>query len=325
MVLLGLASRALTAWLVARTLPTTMGSPLPWPVHVTALGLFGLGGMLEPTTTTLDLGQVNLILMGAVLVDSLIPWRFGGALIGVASGVKIVPGVFALAMLPTQRWVAFRNACLGFGATVVLGALVQPQQSWLFWTTLFFSDSRQASVVTILNQSLYSDTVRLLGRPGGVYLWVVVAAAVLVLGVALATRMWSDDRLTSTVTVAITGLLVSPISWNHHWVWLMPALATAAALGVRTWRSGHRGVGSLAAAYVVCTTAVTAVGPIKLAGATVGFDSTASNWLVGNSLVAAGVAYLVVVGMAWPRRSPGPRAGRAGSRVEPTAGGPRVS
>ena len=178
---------------------------------------------------------------------------------------------------------------------MLLGALVQPQQSWLYWTKLFYSDSRQASVVTILNQSLYSDLVRLFGKPGGLYAWFLVAGIVLALGITLATRTWPGDRLTATVTVAITGLLVSPVSWNHHWVWLMPALATAGALGVRTWRSGRRGFGSFVWLFVALTTFVTALGPIKLANATVGFESSVSNWLVGNSMVAAGVGYLFVV------------------------------
>jgi alpha-1,2-mannosyltransferase len=33
---------------------------------------------------------------------------------------------------------------------------------------------------------------------------------------------------------ALTGLLVSPISWSHHWVWAAPALALMADRAVRT-------------------------------------------------------------------------------------------
>ena len=175
MVALGLAALLVSAHVVARNLPAVLGGPLPWSGRVTTLGLFGLGGMLEPTTTTLDLGQVNLLLMAAILVDSLVRWRYSGALVGLAAGVKIVPGIFALAMLPTKRWSQFRNACVAFLATVVIGAVVRWGESWRYWTELFYDDGRQASVVTALNQSLYADAVRLVGKPAGVYLWAVVA------------------------------------------------------------------------------------------------------------------------------------------------------
>jgi alpha-1,2-mannosyltransferase len=32
---------------------------------------------------------------------------------------------------------------------------------------------------------------------------------------------------------ALTGLLVSPLSWDHHWVWVAPAIALLAHLGAR--------------------------------------------------------------------------------------------
>ena len=38
------------------------------------------------------------------------------------------------------------------------------------------------------------------------------------------------------LTCALTGLLVSPISWDHHWVWIVPALALLADAAVRAMR-----------------------------------------------------------------------------------------
>jgi alpha-1,2-mannosyltransferase len=35
------------------------------------------------------------------------------------------------------------------------------------------------------------------------------------------------------VTCALTGLLVSPISWDHHWVWIVPVLALLADAAAR--------------------------------------------------------------------------------------------
>jgi alpha-1,2-mannosyltransferase len=295
MVALSLTALAVSAAVVAARLPATLGRPLPWSAPVSVLGLFGLGGMLEPTTTTLDLGQVNLLLMAMVLVDLLVRWRGSGVLVGIATGVKLVPGVFVLAMAAGRRWRQVLLAGAAFAGTVLVGAAVDPAASWTYWTRMFYKDDRQASVVTILNQSLYADLVRLLGRDAGLLAWVVVAAAVLVAGLVLATRLWPRDALASVVTVAITGLLVSPVSWNHHWVWLMPALAVSGCVGVRLWEEGRQAVASGVLAVTAVCLVVTAVGPIKLASESLEFDDTLGSWLVANSLTWAGAAFLALM------------------------------
>ncbi len=56
-------------------------------------------------------------------------------------------------------------------------------------------------------------------------MWLVAAALATVLGVWAA---WAclrvGDRAAGFLAVQITGLLVSPISWSHHWVWVLPLL-----------------------------------------------------------------------------------------------------
>jgi alpha-1,2-mannosyltransferase len=53
---------------------------------------------------------------------------------------------------------------------------------------------------------------------------------------------------------ALTGLLVSPISWDHHWVWIAPGALVAAHYAVRAYRRNARkaavGFGALALAIV---------------------------------------------------------------------------
>ena len=34
----------------------------------------------------------------------------------------------------------------------------------------------------------------------------------------------AEDRLGAIVVVQLFGLLASPISWTHHWVWLIPLM-----------------------------------------------------------------------------------------------------
>jgi alpha-1,2-mannosyltransferase len=71
-------------------------------------------------------------------------------------------------------------------------------------------------------------------------------------------------RLESILLTALTGLLVSPISWTGHWVWALPICtllwfrtieAARAARSLERWR---RRAGVLAALAVVWTVTVAA-------------------------------------------------------------------
>src|SRR5258706_8303767 len=62
--------------------------------------------------------------------------------------------------------------------------------------------------------------------------------------------------------VGITSVLVSPISWDHHWVWLVPALAMLAALAMKA-----RPIARIAyVAAIVLVAAVTAAWPWQFSG-----------------------------------------------------------
>ncbi len=55
--------------------------------------------------------------------------------------------------------------------------------------------------------------------------WVAMAAVVAVGGLWIARRWYSArSPLGACVTVGITTLLMSPISWQHHAVWILPCL-----------------------------------------------------------------------------------------------------
>jgi hypothetical protein len=75
----------------------------------------------------------------------------------------------------------------------------------------------------------------------------------------------------------------------------MPMLAVSGCVGTRAWLERRRALGASALAGTVLCLVVTAIGPIKLASESLEFDGTATNWLVGNSLTWAGVAFLALM------------------------------
>ncbi|WP_245687649.1 glycosyltransferase 87 family protein [Streptacidiphilus griseoplanus] len=197
----------------------------------------GLGVWLEPVWTTLRYGQVNLALACLVLWDLTRSdaHRGKGVGIGIAAAIKLTPGLFAVYLLLTGRVRAAFTAFGAFLACTALGWIAMPGASHGFWTTYVFDSSRVGRTEIVDNQSLRGAVARLLHTtdPGVAGLLVGVAAAVLGLAVAVRagrSASWLPRaEAWGVVCTAITGLLVSPISWTHHWVWCVPLLLLLAA------------------------------------------------------------------------------------------------
>jgi alpha-1,2-mannosyltransferase len=205
----------------------------------------------QPVLRTINLGQVNLILMAAIIWDLGQPgqtragrarwWK--GALTGVTAGIKLVPLVFVPYLLATRR---FREAvaCLaGFGATVAIGFAVLPADSATWWLHgVFLKGDRTGFTGWAGNQSLRAVITRLAGSiAAGTPYWAVAAAVALALGIAAAALLArAGHEVPALLVTALTGLLVSPISWDHHWVWVAPGFAAAVAYAARYWRPARR-------------------------------------------------------------------------------------
>ncbi len=186
--------------------------------------------LLNPVNLTNSFGQVNLVLAVLVWVDLGPPLHVRGRavpqgyLLGVAAAVKLVPLIYVLYLLVTRR---VRTAVTGlatFVGCVVLGFAVNPHGSWQYWTRYVDDSSRMGSVFYISNQSLLGALDRLAGRQLPTVPIDVLAAIVAGLGLVLAARVVREDALLALVVVSATGDLVSPITWVHHLVWVVPLL-----------------------------------------------------------------------------------------------------
>ncbi|MHB9753833.1 glycosyltransferase 87 family protein [Streptomyces sp. BYX5S] len=228
-----------------------------------ALWVAAVAVWCEPVWTTLRFGQVNLLLAVLVLWDlTRRPGhRWAGVGIGVAAAIKLTPALFAVFLLCTglvllargrawRPWV--RGACVAAGSFVcvtALTAVVLPRDSRHFWTQTVFESDRPGHAEETGNQSLRGVLARLLhtGDPG---LWWAAAAAVTVLAgltVAVAAALRGRPAQAS-VACATTALLVSPVSWSHHWVWCVP-------LVLLVWES-NRQRAATAVALVFCAYAL---------------------------------------------------------------------
>ena len=219
---------ALTA-LVAVSSAAARRRPLvrsDWYLALIALAPAGL--LLWPVRYDLKLGQIDLVLVLMIVTDLNIglSWRGKrlppGVLVGVVAAIKLTPLIFLPYLLVTRKWRAAKNTAAAFMlATGVMMALA-PRSSWNYFTRYVYAVHRVGDSSITNNQTFRAALVRAgLAQSHVVVdlLLVIVFCAGLALA-ALAFRRSSD--LLGVLLCAATGLLVSPISWQHHYVWCVP-------------------------------------------------------------------------------------------------------
>lgn len=201
-----------------------------WPRFSGTLFVSALAMWLDPVAQTLSFGQINLLLMLLVLAD-LSAGRRKGAGIGIAAGIKLTPGIFAVYLLITRRLRAFGMAVAAIAVTVGISFFFLPKQSAQYWLDRKFDSTAHLGSNYAGNQSMYAMIERLTHKGPHLHtIW--LAAVVLVAAGGLLLALWAHrrgDELLAICLCAVTGLLVSPISWNHHWVWAVPVLVWALA------------------------------------------------------------------------------------------------
>jgi alpha-1,2-mannosyltransferase len=247
---------------------------------------------IEPVVRTIYVGQVNLALMALIIWDLCQPdtrksrwWK--GAGVGVAAGIKLIPLIFIPYLLLTRKFRQAAVACAVFAATVVIGFVFVPADSSRWWMHgLFFNDAgRTGFLGWVGNQSLRGLIARQMGSVAGSgHAWLAAAVVTAVIGVLCAAVLDRKGHpVAGMLTCALTGLLVSPVSWEHHWVWVCPGVAVAAHYAVRAMAAGARGAPSGEAGWR------------RWAARAEGWVSSGTGW--GYWALAAGLLFVYA---AWP-------------------------
>jgi len=213
---------------LARTLHLVLGRLAPGRPDLVLLAL-AIAVATEPVSSTLGFGQVNLVLAWLVAEGFLGRRRW---LIGVAAGLKLTPLVFMLPLVVRRDWRGAAQVAAGFAASVALGWVVAPAASAVYWSGLFLAGSSRVGSAYATNQSLTGAVARLFGEGGAPALTAALSAAVLAASVVVLRRFAADDVLALSVT-GLAGLLVSPISWIHHWFWVLPLVLWLLSTGRR--------------------------------------------------------------------------------------------
>lgn len=221
LVLLSTAALARTLLLILRALERegyALRIPAVGAVFAVLCALFA-----EPVLTTLRLGQVNLIL-GWMIVEDLLPRRrYGrGILVGLAAAIKLTPAVFGLILLLRRDWRGLAGAITAGMLATGIGYFALPHSTWDFLTRAVRDPARVGGVAYSSNQSLNGALWRATSPGGAPALWLVGVLILLVAATWLIIQLLRAGLDAGAVLVnALLGLLISPISWSHHWCWLV--------------------------------------------------------------------------------------------------------
>lgn len=201
---------------------------------------------LKPVWLTVGIGQINLVLLLLVLTDFVLLYnksRFAGIGIGLAAAIKLTPLLFIVYLVTTRRWRATLTAAGTAVAATAVGFIVLPSASWYYFSELVFNIKSISNMGRSPNQSLAGVVARVTGEAVAPTLpWLALAVPVLVFAMWRARRLYGRGAdLAGFAVVGLTTCLVSPISWSHHLVWVVLALAVlvnAAAQRPGIWRYG---------------------------------------------------------------------------------------
>jgi alpha-1,2-mannosyltransferase len=208
---------------------------------------------LQPVQDGVRFGQVNAVVVTLCLVDlgrRAPGWWPRGSLVGLAAAVKLTPATFWLHFAVARRWRALAASVTAAGAATVLTAAVSPSASAAFWTDALLDPERLGPNDGTSNQSIRGALMRIgpTSDTAQTVVWAVLAIVVCVLGFRLSTRLDRlDEQVAVVACVGMVAVLVSPVSWIHHWHWGIVVIGALLGDG----RSRRRVVAALAATTVL--------------------------------------------------------------------------
>lgn len=275
------------------------GTGVPWAMVAM---LMGPAVLIEPVMLDLSFGQINLVLVALILLDTTTRFSVGhrtlprGVGIGIATAIKLVPLIFVPFLLVTRQFRAALTALVTIAACTLAAFALNPSASAAFWSRYVNDQARIGTVTYISNQSLEGALDRVTHHVWSSPAMESVQVLTVVAGVALAWWAWrASTTFLAVLIVGAAGLLASPISWAHHMVWIVPVL-------MWLWWGSDRP--ARARGWALGTGALFYVAPMWIVAHGPAFDTHEHGWamLAANSFT---VAALVLLGgttlMLWGR------------------------
>jgi alpha-1,2-mannosyltransferase len=267
---------------------------LPRCLNVTcALSVSGAACLfLQPVRSSLEFGQINFLLMLAIIVDLLVVKSSSrGVLTGIAAAIKLTPLIYIAYFALSRARSSVARALITFVAAAGIAWLVLPADSVTFWLHQAFSPGRKGKTVGSMNQSWFGLAGRIFphSHESTVALWLLLSLATVAVGVFVARHYLQRSRnIEALLALALCEVLISPISWAHHWSWIILLPLLLVAVSPRSyWVS----------AMMAVTLAVSILAPYRRhLRHWRGHEPLSLMW--GFSLLLSGVALLITMALA---------------------------
>lgn len=193
-----------------------------------------ISSWLFPTKFTLGMGQINFVVLAAVVIGWMLIrndyQKIGGICLGLAVSLKLVPIVFCVPLIKKQKFTAV------LWTVAMWVALHLPAVLWYgFDVVPLFYRQVASGIPTIDNAVYYNQALTgLLARLGvSTELSVIINTVVLVVLLALAwmftvvntidtKKIWFEWGIWQLILLLVGGL-----AWQHHLVWVIPVLLVA--------------------------------------------------------------------------------------------------
>jgi alpha-1,2-mannosyltransferase len=185
---------------------------------------------LMPIRDQVRFGQVDILLVALCLADCVAkrPWWPRGFLIGLATAVKLTPGVFLIYLLVTRQWRTFFMASFAAAVLTLLPFAVIPQDAVDFWFSALLDPERLGANAATTNQSIRGMLIRLYLPQEWLtsLIWLAIVAVVGWHGFRGAREAYqAGDSLTAVALVGLLAVLLSPVAWIHHLAWVVVVIA----------------------------------------------------------------------------------------------------
>lgn len=219
-------------YLVLRAVVSDAHRRFLWPLTAVA---WPLGLSIEPVVLNDDFAQINVVIMALVVLDVAPRKRFlpQGWIIGLATAIKLTPAAMLLYFLVQRRVKPIITAAVSAIAATGVAGLIRWDQTKEFFTSVLLDMGGGGDIgvdpTYTSNSSIKAVLMRLpvdrawLDANGDAInvAWLVFSLALVVFAAWLMVRLIEHGLTTEAWLVnALVMLLISPISWSHHWVWL---------------------------------------------------------------------------------------------------------
>jgi alpha-1,2-mannosyltransferase len=196
--------------------------------------ILAIAAYLQPVMQGIGFGQVDLVLLGLCLTDCMAtaPRWPRGLLIGLATAIKLTPGVFVIYLLITGRRRAAGIAALSFAGLTALAWAISPANSATYWTNAIFQTGRLGGNGSAANQSLRGIVLRVHADVAPNLVWLPLVLIVGIAGFAMARACQQRGQELAGITITgLLGALLSPVGWIHHLCWVVLAIGVVTGDG----------------------------------------------------------------------------------------------